>query len=137
MSFTRKMRSSEAKKPYNAPPRVGKTDSFRPPQPPFLIPQAARTVFARFFARKPPVLRHKPSETSAFHAEFSPPAQAQDRKCRPPVKHSNFSKKTCVTSGAEKFGRKTANFSIKIFRSKPEISRQRPILLRFRSEKPH
>ena len=57
--------------------------------------------------------------------------------CCSSVKHSNFSKKICVTSGAEKFGRKTAKFSIKIFRRKPEISRRCPILPRFRSEKPH
>ena len=46
----------------------------------FLTRQAAYAVFARFFARKRPVLRYKSDKTSAFHAGSSPPAQAREHK---------------------------------------------------------
>lgn len=104
----------------------------------FLTPTGClRSLFARimqengvFYAINPTKLRH-------FTPDLRRLRMFRAIICCPSVKHSNFSKKICVTSGAEKFGRKTADFSIKIFRSKPEISRRCPILPRFSSEKPH
>lgn len=57
----------------------------------FLSPQAAHAVFCPFFARKRPVLRHKPRKTSAFHAGSSPSAQARDHKALSARETQHFS----------------------------------------------
>ena len=138
MSFTRKMRSPKAKSRHTKLRRaaIKQTRSARHSSQ-FLAPGKLHTQsFVRimqengvFYAINPAKLRH-------FTPDLHRPRKPRNHKCCPPVKHSIFSKKICVTSGAEKFGRKTAKFSIKIFRRKPEISRRRPILPRSRSEKP-
>ena len=103
----------------------------------FLDPDRLPTQsFARIMQENDVFYAINPTKLRLFTPYLRRPHMFGAIICCPSVKHSNFSKKICVTFGAEKFGRKTAKFSIKIFRRKPEISRRRPILPRFRSEKP-